>query len=242
MKQVPNMLIVALIVGTFFLWPDAPALQTVFPPETAPLLRIDGHVSYQVRPTRTLLLMNVDVSKGGRPVSDWKISLMGQPAQANDPGNYGCEILGFSASAGQAVTVTFAAPGMIATEEHPPLKASATVGSPVQFSAPTADAHILHSSAGNLQIAWSGGVPPYRVLIMSFTGSDPNSSSWLAKVFERNHVARTTLAVPMSTFTPGTMYGIYVHSIMDTFRFKEKVDPASDFKLIHNAATFFHID
>jgi len=233
------MLCVTIALGIWMSGQWLPAEVTLRP---AKPLKFNGSVVIAVRPYNTFLTLFMRVRQGADMAPGLKVALMGRTASEDSPGVYRCEIPGFSPTPGTLVTVTFdkkpTIPFPHPAEKTFPLTAKATVGSLITFTSPPPEAHINLTPLAILNIAWSGGNPPYSITIYPFKGPD----SLGPEVFTKTGIAGTSISVPMTIFKPGVKYGIYLSATMAEFKFSEKVDAASNFILRQSVATYFYTE
>ncbi len=224
-KALFAVLFLALVAGTLV------AEKSTFDPRICPVgpMKFSGAVWFGNRPGYDQdMHMSVRVWKGGVGASGGVMTLMGQRATRDGYRHY-CDIHSIAIRRGETITVTFQPPwaglGLY----------TATIAAPqlLKITAPANDAHITVGGAGNVDVRWVGGTPPYQLSISKVRG---------VRVFRQTGIAGTHVSVPLATFAAGVQYYINVEDAKRRFSFDLAVDPATDLTLSQSGASWFYAD
>jgi len=199
-------------------------------PTPTPLapVKIHGLVTVRIELLGTDLNLWVHVEQAGQALSGLAVALMGQKAGETDPGEYVCLINGFNPVPGLPVNVTFdQKPKTPVPNPTFPLTAQAAIGTLIRYVSPKPEDKIHLTPLGMLNIVWTGGQPPYKIIIQPF--KDPDIFE--GEIFHKEGILGTNMSVPMALFKPGQRYAIFAIGTMSKFTFNKPVDDSTPFEL-----------
>jgi len=196
-------------------------------------LQINGTVYLAIRPYDTFLRIATYVRRGVILAKRVRVTLMGQAAVKDRSGQHVCIIAGVKPVAGSRANVTFSS---VPASKEGSLTAEAPIDSLIAIVSPTSGTRLPLRTTSWLNVAWSGGHPPYTVYVFPFVGLQILGD----EIFKREVFTGTNALIPVSIFKPGKKYGIYLSASMGKFVFDGAVDAESRVDFQQSVGTYVY--
>jgi len=187
-------------------------------------LRVYGVVGFENNLYRSVsqLYMNLNVSRGGEPVSGLEVKFQGMLAEEG-AGGYGKQIHGVVPAVNEALSVSIQKRPLLPHVRVDGIAASSSFSSLFHITAPANGEHVP-STLPDVEIRWAGGLAPYHVTVYRL--SPPRKD-----VFKKSGIAGTSCRVPMRFLAPGEYLVSLRSDDMGRFKFKGVVTADSEIKL-----------
>ena len=193
-------------------------------------MKFYGQVQVETRSSGQSLWVMIEARKGGVLAPGGSMTVGGYPVPSASTA-YSKHFKGTSFHAGDPVAISFTAP-------WPGLPAySATLALPpmIQVSAPREGSHVASSPGGNLEVRWTGGIPPYRMDIMK-------AAQGSAVIVSLRDLPSGRADIPFASLTPGVEYKFIINDASLYYAFAPAVDPATRVYLRQIIWTHFFLD